>query len=147
MGTLPNSRKAPAGRPGAGGSYHGQPVDARLRGSRHLDYYFDLNAWFDSNLKVMEEFPQVLVFPSWWVEYGMAIEPSVLGSKICFHPDQPPTQLPLLFRLEDIDRFPPINPHVDGLMSAALYGYGASRRAFEGQDTIFVWRRRAALYV
>ena len=92
-------------------------------GISHLDYYFDPDRWFDSNLKVMQEFPELIVFPSWWVEYGMAIEPSVLGSKICFHRDQPPTVFPMLFHLEDLDRFPPINPLTDGLMSAALYSY------------------------
>ena len=92
-------------------------------GISHLDYYFGPGPWFDSNLKLMQEFPQLIVFPLWWVEYGMAIEPSAFGSKICFHPDQPPTQFPMLFHLEDLDRFPPIDPFTDGLMSVALHSY------------------------
>ena len=89
----------------------------------HLDYYFDPEKWFDANLRVMQEFPELIVFPSWWVEYGMAIEPSAFGAKICFHQDQPPSQFPLLFHLEDVDRLTPIDPFTDGLMPLALHQY------------------------
>lgn len=92
-------------------------------GLNHLDYYFDGDRWFTSNIRIMEEFPELIVFPSWWVEFGMAIEPSAVGSKICFHPDQPPSQLSVLFRAEDVDRLPPVNPLTDGLMPVALHAY------------------------
>ncbi|HUZ46143.1 MAG TPA: uroporphyrinogen decarboxylase family protein [Terriglobia bacterium] len=92
-------------------------------GISHLDYYFDPEVWFHSNLRIMQEFPEIIVFPSWWAEFGMAIEPSALGSKICFHQDQPPSQSPALFRLEDLDHFSPIDPYADGFMAAALHRY------------------------
>ena len=63
-------------------------------GIPHLRYYTDPNLWFESNLRIMEEFPDVIFVPSWWIEYGMAIEPGALGSRISFHPDQPPSQSP-----------------------------------------------------
>ncbi|MGB9486172.1 MAG: uroporphyrinogen decarboxylase family protein, partial [Terriglobia bacterium] len=96
-------------------------------GIKHVDYYFDPEVWFHANLRIMEEFPEIIVFPSWWVEYGMAIEPSALGCKIRFLQDQPPAQLPMLFRLEDLDHFPTVDPFADGLMSAALQRYHAQR--------------------
>jgi uroporphyrinogen decarboxylase len=92
-------------------------------GISHLDYYFDPDEWFDANLKVMQEFVEVIVFPSWWAEYGMAIEPSALGCKICFHQDQPTNQFPALFHLEDLDRLSPVDPYTDGFMAAALHRY------------------------
>jgi len=92
-------------------------------GISHLDYYADPEAWFQSNLKVMRDFPEVIFFPSWWVEYGMAIEPSALGNRIHFWTDQPPAQSPTLFRLEDVSRIAPVNPHSDGLMAWALQQY------------------------
>ena len=92
-------------------------------GMNHLDYYFDPDQWFSANLKLMQEFPDLIVFPSWWVEFGMAIEPSTFGSKISFHGDQPPSQFPLLFSLEDLDRLPAVDPQTDGLMSVALHTY------------------------
>ena len=48
-------------------------------GIKHMDYYLDPELWFQSNLKIMQEFPDIIFVPSWWMEYGMAAEPSVLG--------------------------------------------------------------------
>jgi uroporphyrinogen decarboxylase len=92
-------------------------------GISHLDYYADPEAWFQSNLKVMQDFPDVIFLPSWWVEYGMAIEPSALGNRIHFWMDQPPAQSPTLFRLDDASRIAPAKPHSDGLMAWALQQY------------------------
>jgi uroporphyrinogen decarboxylase len=96
-------------------------------GIKHVDYYFDPQVWFHSNLRIMREFPEIIVFPSWWVEYGMAIEPSALGCRIRFFQDQPPVQMPVLHHLEDLDQFPAVDPQQDGLMCAALHRYQAQR--------------------
>jgi uroporphyrinogen-III decarboxylase len=87
------------------------------------DYYFDPEVWFQSNLRIMKEFPDVIFFPSWWVEYGMAIEPSALGCRIHFAQNQPPSQIPALLRLEDIGESRPVDPLADGLMCATLHRY------------------------
>jgi len=92
-------------------------------GISHLDYYFDPQVWFQANLRLMREFPEIIIFPSWWVEYGMAIEPSAMGSRISFQSDQPPSVLPSLFRLEDLERLTPVDPYTDGLMAMALHRY------------------------
>jgi uroporphyrinogen decarboxylase len=106
-------------------------------GIKHVDYYFDPEVWFRANLGIIQEFPQIIVFPSWWVEYGMAIEPSALGCKIRFFEDQPPVQLPMLIRLEDVDHLPPVDPYTDGLMPAALHRYRTQRtRILEAGYTI-----------
>ena len=44
-------------------------------GIKHLDYFLDPELWFQSNLKIMQEFPDIIFIPSWWMEYGMAAEP------------------------------------------------------------------------
>ena len=106
-------------------------------GIRHIDYYFDPEVWFLSNLRVVEEFPEVIVLPSWWVEYGMAIEPSALGSKVRFAADQTPSEFPMLFHLEDLEQLPEVDPQMDGLMPAALRQYASvKRRIFEAGYTI-----------
>jgi len=106
-------------------------------GISHVNYYFDPEVWFHSNLGIMQEFSEVIVFPSWWVEYGMAIEPSALGCRIRFQQDQPPLQVPVLLRLEDLDQFPPIDPLTDGLMPVALHRYRTQRtRILEAGYTI-----------
>ena len=115
-------------------------------GIKHTDYYFDPEVWFQANLRIVEEFPEIIVFPSWWVEYGMAIEPSALGCKIRFPQDQPPLQVPTLLRLADLDQFPPIDPYTDGLMPAALHRYRTQRmRILEAGHMIPVVAARGPL--
>ncbi len=92
-------------------------------GIGHMDYYLDPEVWFQANLKIAKEFSDVILLPSWWVEYGMAIEPSAYGSRIHFWADQPPAQSPMLTRIEDAASLPVINPQTDGLMSFTLARY------------------------
>jgi len=115
-------------------------------GISHLDYYFEPEVWFRSNLRILEEFPEIIMFPSWWVEYGMAIEPSALGCRIRFMPDQPPSQLPATFRLEDLDQLPAVDCSSDGLMSEALHRYRTQKgRIREAGFTIPVVAARGPL--
>ena len=92
-------------------------------GIDHLAYFVDPETWFQANLRVAREFPEVIPVPSWWLEYGMAIEPSALGNRIHFRPDQPPGQSAILGSLDEIDRLKPVNPESDGLMAFALRLY------------------------
>jgi uroporphyrinogen decarboxylase len=92
-------------------------------GISHLDYFLDPELWFQANMKVVTDFPSAICLPSWWVEYGMAIEPSAIGNRIHFWKDQPPAQSATLFRLEDIDSIALVNPQTDGYMPFALRLY------------------------
>jgi uroporphyrinogen-III decarboxylase len=115
-------------------------------GIKHIDYYFDEDVWFQSNLRIEQEFSEVAVFPSWWVEYGMAIEPSAMGGRVRFPADQTPSELPMLFHWEDLDQLPEVDPQTDGLMPAALRQYRAQKgRIFESGSTIPVVAARGPL--
>ena len=105
-------------------------------GINHLDYYLDPEIWFNSNLRILEEFPEVVFFPSWWVEYGMAIEPSALGAKVCFWQDQPPGISPVLLRIEDVDRLLPANVQSDGFAALALRRYRTQKQRVFGAGYI-----------
>ena len=115
-------------------------------GISHLDYFIDPEVWFQANLKVARDFPDVTCFPSWWVEYGMAIEPSAFGNRIHFHADRTPDQSPTLLRLEDVSALQPVNPLVDGLMPFALQRYRNHKQAiFDAGYTIPVVAARGPL--
>jgi MtaA/CmuA family methyltransferase len=90
-------------------------------GISHLDYYLDPELWFQSNLKVMREFPQVVFVPSWWMEYGMAAEPSVLGAKIRFWRDNTPSEVHTLHHLEDLDQLAGYDVETDAFASLTLH--------------------------
>jgi uroporphyrinogen-III decarboxylase len=117
-------------------------------GVSHLEYYLDPELWFQANLRIMREFPEIIFFPSWWVEYGMAIEPSAYGNRIHFPADQPPTQSPSLLRLEAVSRLEEVDPYADGLMPFALQLYRMHKpRILEAGYTIPVVAARGPLCV
>jgi uroporphyrinogen decarboxylase len=90
-------------------------------GVNHLDFFLDPEVWFQSHLKVHQEFPDITFVPGWWMEYGMAAEPSVFGSKIKFWRDNTPSEYPMLFNIEDLEKFPEYEVENDAFMAMTLH--------------------------
>lgn len=90
-------------------------------GISHLDYYLDPEVWFQANLKVYKEYPEVIFVPTWWMEYGMAAEPSALGAKMKFRLHDTPGVEHTLFRIEDIENLRAYEVEADGLMALTLH--------------------------
>ena len=90
-------------------------------GINHMDYFLDPELWFQSNLKIHEEFPDIIFVPSWWMEYGMAAEPSALGAKIKFWQDNTPSEYHTLYHIEDMDLFPEYEVEHDAFMAMTLH--------------------------
>ncbi len=97
-------------------------------GISHGDYYLDPELWFQANLKIMREFPDIIFIPSWWVEYGMAAEPSILGAKIKLWPANTPGQEAVLHRAEDIDLLLDYDVEVDGFAALTLHRIGMAKQ-------------------
>ncbi|HTX19031.1 MAG TPA: uroporphyrinogen decarboxylase family protein [Bacteroidota bacterium] len=90
-------------------------------GINHMDYFLDPELWFQSNLKIHKEFPQIIFVPSWWMEYGMAAEPSALGAKIKFWQDNTPSEYHTLYHIEDLENFPDYEVESDAFMGMTLH--------------------------
>jgi uroporphyrinogen decarboxylase len=90
-------------------------------GVSHMDFFLDPQVWFRSHLQIHREFPDILFVPGWWMEYGMAAEPSVLGSKIKFWPNNTPSAGHMLFNIEDLANLPPYEVEADGFMGLTLH--------------------------
>jgi uroporphyrinogen decarboxylase len=106
-------------------------------GLNHLDYFFDPELWFQANLRVSAEFPEAIFLPGWWVEFGMAVEPSAYGARIRFWNDRPPDVSPCLRSIADAAGLAVANPACDGLMPVALRRYQTlRRRIFDAGHTI-----------
>ena len=90
-------------------------------GISHMDYYLDPDLWFRSNQRICEEFPDIIFVPSWWMEYGMAAEPSVLGTRIRFRQHDTPGEDAMLLRIEDVDNLPAYNVNTDAFMAMTLH--------------------------
>ena len=87
------------------------------------DYFLFPEKWLEINLGLLERFPDAVWIPGFWVEYGMAAEPSAFGVKLRFHTDSPPSIEPLLTDLAFWAGVKPANPQEDGLMPLVLRLY------------------------
>jgi uroporphyrinogen decarboxylase len=97
-------------------------------GLNHMDYFLDPELWFQSNLKIHKEFPEIIFVPSWWMEYGMAAEPSALGAKIKFWQDNTPSEYHTLYHIEDIEKFPDYEVEADAFMGMTLHRIRSQRQ-------------------
>jgi len=89
-------------------------------GISHMDYYLDPEVWFQSNLKIQQEYPDIIFVPSWWMEYGMAAEPSILGAKMKFWPNNTPSCVESLHHLEDLSLISNYDVENDSYMALSL---------------------------
>ena len=90
-------------------------------GVNHFDFYLDPEVWFNSHMRIHEEFPEVIFLPGWWMEYGMAAEPSALGAKIKFWQEQTPSECPRLMELDDLDQIADYDVQTDAFMALTLH--------------------------
>jgi uroporphyrinogen decarboxylase len=90
-------------------------------GISHMEYYLDPDVWFESNWTVYQRYPDIIFVPSWWMEYGMAAEPSALGAKIRFWEDNTPSEVPTLRRLDDVESLAEYDVESDGMMALTLF--------------------------
>ncbi|MGA8263265.1 MAG: uroporphyrinogen decarboxylase family protein [Ignavibacteriaceae bacterium] len=115
-------------------------------GIKHMDYYLDPELWFQSNLKIHQEFPDIIFIPSWWMEYGMAAEPSALGTKIKFWQDNTPSEYHTLYNIEDIDNFPEYEVEYDAFMAMTLHRIKMQKqRIFDSGYTLPIVTSRGPL--
>jgi uroporphyrinogen decarboxylase len=89
-------------------------------GLNTLDFFLDTRAWLDTYLKVMARFPEVVFLPGFWVEYGMANEPSAFGARVVWRADSPPSLRHLELPPSDWPKLPRPDPETDGLMPLVL---------------------------
>jgi uroporphyrinogen decarboxylase len=92
-------------------------------GVSHIDYFTLPDQWAKANLYIEERFPRVIFLPGFWVEYGMAVEPSAFGSKIVWWDNSPPSMNPVIYDASEISRLKVPTPSTDGLMPFVLNLY------------------------
>ncbi|MCL6614069.1 MAG: uroporphyrinogen decarboxylase family protein [Firmicutes bacterium] len=92
-------------------------------GISHFDYFTLPEVWLDINLRLGSLFPEVVFLPGFWVEYGMATEPSAFGCRITWWENSPPSVNPMLHDISEVSRLRVPNPREDGLMPFVLNLY------------------------
>lgn len=59
-------------------------------GIGNIDFYVNPEKWFECYMKIRTDFPDLMLLPDWWVEYGMATEASSFGCRVEFFDDNLP---------------------------------------------------------
>jgi len=88
-----------------------------------FDYVTLPEVWFEANLAIEREFPDVIFLPGFWAEVGMATEPSGFGCKFRFSANSPPSVLPVICNPRELGGLEVPNPLTDGLMPFVLNFY------------------------
>jgi uroporphyrinogen decarboxylase len=89
-------------------------------GLHTLDFFIDTRAWLDTYLKIVARFPDVVFLPGFWVEYGMANEPTAFGARVVWRSDSPPSLRHLELPPSEWPTLPRPDPETDGLMPLVL---------------------------
>lgn len=92
-------------------------------GMNTLDYFAYPERWLDANLALVERFPEAVIFPGFWVEYGMANEPSAFGTSVMWRADQAPAMREINVPVEQWGRLLRPDPYSDGFMAWVLRRY------------------------
>jgi len=85
-----------------------------------LQYYSSGRHWFNSNLKAIQTFPEIVFLPGFWSEYGMCSEPSAFGAKMVFTEYNLPHADRILTDISEAGSLQEPNPKTDGLLPFIL---------------------------
>jgi uroporphyrinogen decarboxylase len=92
-------------------------------GINTLDYFLHPDTWLEINLGLLERWPEAVWIPGFWVEMGMAAEPSAFGCRLHWHHDRPPSIEPVVTDPTYWAGAPLPNVHEDGLLPLILRLY------------------------
>ena len=86
-----------------------------------MEFFAEPDKWLRANLQVVERFPDVIFVPGFWVEYGMAIEPSAFGCRVSWWKDSPASVSPVLSDISQARELCVPEPTTHGLMPLVLH--------------------------
>lgn len=81
-----------------------------------MDYYSSDDIWLRTNLKAIDQFPEITFLPGFWSEYGMCTEPSAFGARSVWYESNLPHAEKVIRSDEDIAMLPQPNVTSDGLL-------------------------------
>jgi uroporphyrinogen decarboxylase len=106
-------------------------------GINTLEFFLREDEWQRIYLGLQARFPDVAWIPGYWIEYGMAAEPSAFGARIMWHRDQPPAIEPVRGGLRVLADMEAPDPQQHGLMPLILQRYiDAEKRLLPEGETI-----------
>jgi uroporphyrinogen-III decarboxylase len=98
-----------------------------------LDYFTNDELWLNANMKVLDEFPDIIFLPGFWSEYGMCSEPSAFGATCSFPANEFPHAHKVIHSVEDIDKINRPRPQTDGLAPFILNRLKLNQKKIEAE--------------
>ena len=99
-------------------------------GISNIKYYGSGQHWLDANLKAVNDFPDVIMLPGFWSEFGMCTEPSAFGSTLTWYEASLPHAEKIIGDISEVSSLKVPDPTKDGLLPFII------QRLDEYQDKI-----------
>ena len=96
-----------------------------------MEYFTDTGQWLEANLQATRRFPDVLLLPGFWAEFGMISNPPSFGARCVWPEDGFPSCQRVLHSCDEIDRLEQPNVSSDGLLPLLTQRLKQSRSAIE----------------
>ena len=113
------------------------PVVLSLLGLDHRRFYRDAAFKLRAQLEVQSMFPDALLLPGPWPDYGVAVEPSFFGCEIQFQANDPPWVSTRIPEIKELLRRRPADPETAGFGAEMLEQY---RYMWENMDKSYIDR-------
>jgi uroporphyrinogen decarboxylase len=113
------------------------PVVLSLLGLDHRRFYLDAGFKLNAQLQVQDMFPEALLLPGAWPDFGVAVEPSFFGCEIQFQENDPPWVRTRIPDIKEILRQTSVDPEKDGFGPEMLNQY---RYMWENLDKSYIDR-------
>lgn len=81
-----------------------------------LDYFTDDRVFLEDNFKAIDTFPDTILLPGFWSEYGMCTEPSAFGSIAVWEENEFPFSRKVIHSVAEVDDLLTPNPRKNGLL-------------------------------
>lgn len=81
-----------------------------------LDYFTDDRIFLEANFKAVRTFPEAILLPGFWSEFGMCTEPSAFGAVSVWEENEFPFAKKVIHSPADAERIVKPNPRKDGLL-------------------------------
>ncbi|MBN2180584.1 MAG: hypothetical protein JW715_01625 [Sedimentisphaerales bacterium] len=89
-------------------------------GMSMLDYFSSEQMWFEANLKVIRQFPDIIFLPGFWSEFGMYTEPSAFGAKSSWQENEMPFPQKVITDINQVASLDRPDPRKNGMLPFVL---------------------------
>jgi uroporphyrinogen-III decarboxylase len=89
-------------------------------GMSMLDYFSSEQMWFEANMKVIRQFPDIIFLPGFWSEFGMYTEPSAFGAKSTWQENDMPFPQKVITDISQVASLSRPDPGINGMLPFVL---------------------------